>query len=438
MLGGIEKNRWGHRVAGPWQSRLMPLTDTACRNAKCSEGKAFQRFSDAGGLYLEVTSKGAKLWRLKYRFLGKEKRLALGKYPDVPLAVARKGRDAARAQLAAGTDPSDVKQERKRAGLAAADTAFERVARAWWNDWKGNKAERSASYVLSRLEKDAFPAIGTKPVAELTAPDFVRLAKVTEARGAADIARRVLQSCGQVMRYAVAHGLAGRNPLADFKPGDVLKARQQVNFARIDVADLPELLRKIEAYAGSPFTRLALKLMALTFVRTGELIGARWQEFDLTASEWRIPADRTKMRREHLVPLARQAVEVLLTLRQVRGDPELCKGAVLLFPGERDHEKSMSNGTLLMALDRMGYRGRMTGHGFRGVASTALNEMGYRPDVIEAQLAHVEENRVRAAYNHARYSEERRELMQSWADYCDTVRHSGVVIPLRSKSEKAA
>ncbi|MEI7969937.1 MAG: tyrosine-type recombinase/integrase [Betaproteobacteria bacterium] len=410
----------------------MPLTDAACKNAKCPDGRAFQRLSDSGGLRLEVTKTGAKLWRWKYRYLGKEKLLAIGAYPVVGLADARKARDLARAQLAAGTDPSSAKQERKRARLAAAETAFEQIARQWWNDWKANKAERSASYVITRLESDAFPAIGTKPVNDLIAPDFVRMAKAIEARGAADIARRVLQTCGQVMRYAVAHGLADRNPVADVKPGDVLRARRQVNFARIDVAELPALLRNIEAYAGSPYTRLALKLMVLTFVRTGELIGARWQEFDLVANEWRIPAERTKSRREHLVPLARQTVEVLRTLQQVRGRPERCEGAALLFPGERDHEKPMSNGTLLMALDRMGYRGRMTGHGFRGLASTALNEMGYRPDVIEAQLAHVEENRVRAAYNHARYSEERRELMQSWADYCDAVRQSGYVIPLRS------
>ena len=416
----------------------MPLTDTACKNAKCPAGRTYQRFSDSGGLYLEVTKAGAKLWRLKYRHAGKEKRLALGIYPGVSLANARKGREEARAQIAAGIDPSETKRDAKRAGLAKSDTAFEKVARLWWNDWKANKAERHAGYVMARLEADAFPAFGAKPVAEITAPAFVRLAKSIEARGAADIARRVLQSCGQVMRYAVAHGLADRNPVADVKPGDVLRARRQVNFARIEVAELPELLRKIEAYAGGPYTRLALKLMALTFVRTGELIGARWQEFDLAAAQWRIPAQRTKSRREHLVPLSRQAIEVLHTLRQVRGDPDRCTGEGLLFPGERDHAKPMSNNTMLKALERMGYKGRMTGHGFRGVASTALNEMGYRPDVIEAQLAHVEENRVRAAYNHARYTEERRELMQSWADYTDAVRQSGQVIPLRRMAERVA
>ena len=240
------------------------------------------------------------------------------------------------------------------------------------------------------------------------------------------------------MRYAVAHGLADRNPVSDVKPGDVLKARRQVNFARIEVTELPELLRCIEAYRGSPYTRLSMKLLALTFVRTGELIGARWQEFDLVAAEWRIPAERTKSRREHLVPLSVQSLDVLRTLQAAHGDPARCKGDALLFPGERDHSKPMSNNTILKALERMGYKSRMTGHGFRGVASTAMNEMGYRPDVIEAQLAHVEENKVRAAYNHARYVEERRELMQSWADYTDAVRQSGQVIPLRRQPARAA
>lgn len=416
----------------------MPLTDAACKSAKCSDGRAFKRFSDAGGLYLEATKTGAKLWRWKYRYAGKEKRLALGAYPAVGLAAARKARDAARTQLAAGIDPSGAKQDAKRAGLMAADTAFEKIARQWWSDWKANKDPRHAGYVLARLEADAFPAIGPKPIADLAAPAFVRMAKAIEARGAADIARRVLQTCSQVMRYAVAHGLVDRNPVADVKPGDVLRARRQTNFARIELGELPELLRKIEAYAGSPYTRLALKLMAFTFVRTGELIGARWQEFDLEAAEWRIPAERTKSRRAHLVPLSRQSLEVLRTLKAVRSDPARCQGEALLFPGERDHAKPMSNNTMLKALERMGYKGRMTGHGFRGVASTALNEMGYRPDVIEAQLAHVEENRVRAAYNHARYSEERRDLMQSWADYCDAIRQPGRVVPLRSRPALAA
>ena len=246
----------------------MPLTDATCRNAKCPEGRKFKRFADSGGLYLEVTAAGSKRWRWKYRIAGKEKLLALGLYPAVSLANAREGRDDARALHAKGIDPSEAKRDARRVHELKAETAFEKIARQWWADWSANKAARHSGYVIKRLEADAFPLIGSKPIAELTAPAFVRMAKKIESRGAADIARRVLQTCGQIMRYAVAHGIAERNPVADVRPGDVLRARRQVNFARIEVADLPELVRKIVAYDGSVYTRLALQLMALTFVRT--------------------------------------------------------------------------------------------------------------------------------------------------------------------------
>lgn len=429
----------------------MPLTDTACKNARCPEGRPYQRLADAGGLYLEVTATGSKLWRWKYRHGGKEKRLALGIYdaPGLPagqrvsLAEARRKRDDARELLANGTDPSVARREAKRADLSALETSFELVARRWWESWKADKTERYAGYVLTRLEADAFPEIGHKPVAGLTAPVFVHLVKKIEARGAGELARRMLESCGQVMRWAVAHGLADRNPVADVKPGDVLKARTVENFARVGADELPELMRRVMAYEGSVYTRLALQLLALTFVRTSELILARWQEFDFDAAEWTIPADRIGRkgsagnRRPHLVPLSRQALEVLGYLRTARG-PDRSTGAALLFPGERDHDKPMSNGAILMALKRMGYQGRQTGHGFRGIASTWANEAGFRFDVIEAQLSHVEGNRVRAAYNHAQYLEERRELMQAFADYLDAVKSSGKVIPFRQGRVRAA
>lgn len=415
----------------------MPLTDAACRNATAA-GKPYKRHADAGGLYLEVTAAGSKLWRWKYRIVAKEKRLALGPYPAVSLAAARRKRDDARKLLDTGTDPGEARKDAKRLALTSAEKSFEAIARRWWADWRADKTERHADYMLRRLELDAFPELGARRVADLTAPHFVRMAKAIEARGAAELPRRVLEACGQVMRYAVAHGLADRNPVADVKPGDVLKPRSTVNYARIPADELPELLRKMEVYDGSPYTRMALKLLALTFVRTGELIGARWQEIDLAAAEWRIPPERTKKRRLHLVPLSRQAVEVLTYLQAIRG-AQHCHGAALVFPGERDHDKPMSNNTILKALERMGYFGRMTGHGFRGVASTALNEMGYRSDVIEAQLAHVQGNKVRAAYNHAQYIDERRELMQAWGDFLDAIRRSGKVIPFRQlRSARAA
>ena len=401
----------------------MPLTEVLCKSAACPAGKLRARLTDAGGLYLEVQPAGGKHWRWKYRFAGKEKRLALGTYPTVTLAKARLARDAARRTLSDGVDPVQVKAEAKQVRRLQASTNFETVARAWFEHWKGPRSHRHADYVLRRLEADVFPAVGRKPISEVTAPHLLAMAKRIESRGAVDIAKRALQTCGQILRYAVAHGLLERNPAADVKPSDALKPRKKENYARLDAKEVPQLLRRIDAYQGTPTTRLAMMLMALTFVRTGELIGARWGEFDLEAAEWRIPAERMKMRTPHIVPLSTQAVEVLATLNQQR------RGITdLLFPGERDHEKPMSNNTILKALERMGYKGRMTGHGFRGIASTILHELGYRHDVIELQLAHQQRDAVSAAYNHATYLKERRALMQAWADQLDLLRRGAQVI----------
>jgi len=373
----------------------------------------------------KVQPAGGKHRRWKYRFAGKEKRLLLGTYPTVTLAKARLARDAARRTLSEGVDPVQVKAEAKQVRRLQASTNFETVARAWFEHWKGPRSPRHAHYVIRRLEADVFPAIGRKSVSEVTAPQLLAMAKRIESRGAIDIAKRALQTCGQILRYAVAHGLLERNPAADVKPSDALKPRKKENYPRLDAKEVPQLLRKIDAYQGTYITRLAMMLMALTFVRTGELIGARWREFDLEAAEWRIPAERMKMRTPHIVPLSRQAIEVLATLNEKR------HGVTdLLFPGERDHEKPMSNNTILKALERMGYKGRMTGHGFRGIASTLLHELGYRHDVIELQLAHQERNAVSAAYNHATYLKERRALMQAWADHLDELRRGAKVIPL--------
>jgi integrase len=404
----------------------MPLTNPACQNAMCPQGKRHARYADGQGLYLEVLPNGGKYWRLKYRFGGKEKRLALGVYPEVTLAKARAARTAARDQLGKDIDPSAAKQERKLARRLAIGTSFEAVARDWFAHWSGARSERHATYVLRRLEADVFPVVGSKPIAEVTAPQLLAMAKKIESRGALDIAKRSLQTCGQVFRYAVAHGVIERNPAADVRPGDALKPRKKQNYARLDARDLPELLRKIEGYEGTPYTRFALKLMALTFVRTSELIAAPWSEFDLEAAEWRIPGGRMKMGTPHIVPLSTQAVEVLKCLHELRG------GTGLLFPGERDHEKPMSNNTLLFALYRMGYRGRMTGHGFRGIASTVLHEQGYRHDVIELQLAHQERDDVSAAYNHATYLPQRRKMMQAWADHLDALRKGAKVLPFKA------
>ena len=278
---------------------------------------------------------------------------------------------------------------------------------------------------MRRLEADVFPAIGKRPVSEIKAPELVAMMKAIEKRGALDIAKRAFQTTGQIFRYAIAHALAERNPTSDVKPSDVLASRRKENYARVDAKELPNLLRKIEGYQGTPVTRLAIRLLALTFVRTGELIGAKWEEFDLAAAEWRIPAERMKMRTPHIVPLSKQAIQILQVLHSVTGHSKF------LFPGERDHSKPISNNTILKALERMGYKGRMTGHGFRGLASTILHEKDFEHAHIELQLAHQERNQVSASYNHATYLTQRTKMMQWWSDYLDQ-QQSGNVLKLRA------
>ena len=400
------------------------LTENECRNAQCPQNKARVRLADSGGLYLEVAPI-SKRWFWKYRFVGKEKRLALGVYPAKSLKNARLERDAARQLLSRGTDPVQLRQDEKLAQRIRLGTTFEAVARAWHAHWKGPKSERHADYVLRRLETDVFPDLGRRPISEITAPQLLAMVKKVESRGALHLSRRILQTCGQVFRYAVAHGIIERNPAADVKPSDSLKPQAPENYARLEAKDVPELLRKIEVYIGSPYTRLAMKLMALTFVRTGELIGARWEEFEGLDGDdplWRIPKERMKMKTPHIVPLSRQAVEVVACLHELRGRSDF------LFPSEHDRQGSMSNNTILFALYRMGYKGRMTGHGFRGVASTILHELGWRHDLIELQLAHQERDQVSASYNHATYLRERCKMMQAWADHLDVMREERRVV----------
>ena len=400
----------------------MSLTDTAVKKAK--PGSKPIKLSDGKGLYLLVNPVGSKLWRCKYRVLGKEKVMSLGAYPEVSLAQARDCVAAARKKLATGIDPMVLRKADKVATRRAAENSFETVARLWWAHWKPARSDQHAGQVMRRFEANVFPHIGARPVAEIQAPELVAMLKSIEARGVNDLAKRALQTSGQVFRYAIAHGLAKRNPATDIKPSDVLASRQKQNLARIDGKELPQLLRHIEGYKGAATTRLAMKLMAMTFVRTTELIGARWEEFDLDAARWDIPAERMKMKTPHIVPLSAQALNLLKTLQLLTGH------SALLFPGERDHEKSMSNNTILKALERMGYKGRMTGHGFRGVASTLLHEMGFDHAHIELQLAHQERDEVSAAYNHATYLKQRSKMMQHWADYLDSCT-TGKVVPFK-------
>jgi len=393
---------------------IVLLTDVAIKRLKAPEKP--KKVSDGRGLYLLLTTSGGKLWRWKYRVDGKEKVMSFGTYPEVTLAVARSKCEDARRLHAADIDPMLKKQSDRRAREIAAEHSFASVAKRWWKQWSAGRTENHTESVMRRLEADVFPSIGTRPICEVQSPELVAMVKGIAARGAVDIAKRALQTCGQIFRFAIAEGLAARNPATDIRPADILPKRQKENYARVDAKELPSLLRAIDAYRGTPTTRLAMKLMALTFVRTRELIQAPWEEFDLEAAEWRIPASRMKMGLPHVVPLSTQAIEVLRTLRLVTGHSEL------LFPGERDHEKSISNNTILGALKRMGYQGRMTGHGFRGVASTLLHELGYDHAHIEVQLAHQERDETSAAYNHARYLAQRRKMMQEWGDHLDGMR----------------
>jgi integrase len=401
----------------------VELTDTEIKKTKAKE-KAYS-MGDGGGLYLWVKLTGGKLWRWSYRFDGKEKLMSLGKYPDVSLAQARERHSEARKLFATGVDPMAQRKAEKTAEKAAIENSFQSVAAQWLEHWQEGKSPRHVEYIKRRMDADILPCLGPRPIAEIEAPELVAMANAIQDRGARDIAKRALETVGQVFRYSIAHGYSKRNPSSEIRPSDILKSTRKVNYARVDARELPALLRNIEVYQGTHVTRLAIKLIALTFVRTSELIGAKWTEFDLEAGRWDIPAERMKMRTPHIVPLTSQALEVLDTLRTLTGESEW------LFPGDRSASKPMSNNTILKALERMGYKGRMTGHGFRGLASTILHEQGYAHDHIELQLAHAPRNAVSAAYNHALYLEPRAKMMQDWADFLERTQRGGKVLPVR-------
>lgn len=389
----------------------MALTDIAVRKLKAKD--KLYKVSDGGGLFLWVFPSGGKLWRWSYRFEGKQKLMTFGKYPDVPLALARDRHLEARKMLATRVDPMAKRKADKIADQMAAENSFAQVAARWLEHWSEGKSRRHVDSTRRRLHANLFPALGAKPIASIEAPDLVTMVRVIEARGARDIAKRALETSGQIFRYAIANGFTTRNPAAEIRPSDVLKPAKKGNYPRLDAKELPDLLRKIDLYRGTQLTRLAMKLMALTFVRTGELIGAKWTEVDFDGARWDIPAERMKMRTPHIVPLSRQAVEVLEMLRELSGE------SVWVFPGDRSQSKPMSNNTILKGLERMGYKGRMTGHGFRGIASTVLHEQGYPHEHIELQLAHAPRNAVSAAYNHALHLKARAKMMQDWADYLE-------------------
>lgn len=377
------------------------------------------RMFDSGGLYVEIAPAGGKWWRLKYRHGGKEKRLSLGTYPETTLREARDRRDEARRLLAAGIDPSAERKAEKLRARWEAENSFEAVAHAWLDHQAGAWNDETRARILASLAADVFPAFGSRPITDLKARDVAAAVKAIEARGAPETAGRVLQRIRAVFRHAVITEIISTNPTLDLRPSELLRPRQIRHRAALPEAELPDFLAKLDRYTGDPTTACALRLLMLTAVRPGELRGALWAEIDLDAALWRIPAARMKMRAEHVVPLSRQAVSALRTMQMLSG------GEALVFPSPVYRNKPLSENTLNSALARMGFKGIATAHGARALFSTVANEHGHDADVIERQLAHVERNKVRAAYHRSTYLAERAALMQWWADFLDTKREKG-------------
>jgi integrase len=392
----------------------MPLTDVKIRNAKPRE-KA-HKLADEKGLYLLVAPNGSKYWRLKYRYLGKEKVLALGLYPDISLADARDKRDDARKMLGNGTDPNAVKQIAKRSSDLATKDSFGTIAREWFAKHSTNWAPSHSEKILFRLEKDILPWLGNRPIREITAAELLTILQRVENRGALDTAHREHQYCGSIFRYAIATNRAERNPSADLR-GALPPSNKKNHYATItDPKAIGGLLRAMNNYNGHFITKCALQLAPLLFVRPGELRKAEWLEFSFEEAVWRITPAKMKMRAMHLVPLSNQAISILREIQALTG-----KGKYV-FPSIRTLSRPMSENTVNAALRRLGYTSdEITGHGFRSMASTLLNEQGWNRDAIERQLAHTERNSIRAAYNHAEYLLERRKMMQHWADYLDLI-----------------
>ncbi len=404
------------------------LIDPKIRNTQPKERP--YKLSDGGGMYLLVKPNGGKYWRLKYRFGGKEKVLAMGVYPDVTLKAARAKRKKARELLDENLDPGLVKKESKRLEVMRTNNTFEAVAREWHAKQLHRWTAKHANKVMASLQQNIFPALGKRPIADITPAELLDVLQVMENRGVLYLASAVLHRCSTVFRYAIASCRLKTNPAADLK--GALKSPYTRNYAHLSEKDIPGFLEALDNYGGYKTTKLAIRLLMLTFVRTGELRGARWEEFDLDNQLWRIPTSRMKMGVEHLVPLADQAIDVLEELQPITGHYDL------LFPGRDSIKKPMCENAILYSLHRMGYKGKATGHGFRATASTILNEMQFPSDAIERQLAHGERDKVRAAYNKALYLDKRTEMMQAWADYLDSKKADpDKVVPISRRATRS-
>lgn len=420
----------------------MPLTDLECRNIQ--PGDKTKRIFDEKGLYLEVLPAGGKYWRLKYRFGGKEKRLALGVYDEVRLKGykdrdgnwidgARELRDKARALLREGIDPGEQRRTQKLVRKLATESSFEAVAREWHAKQSERWVEKYAGKIMESLENDLFPALSRRPIAEISPPEILAVLRKIEARGALETVKRIRQRARDIFLYAIATGRVETNPVEGLHKA--VKTAEPKRRPALHAKDLPEFFIRLDAVRLSAMVKSALRLLVLTFLRPGELRGAQWSEIDLDAGEWIIPAERDrarglvgmKMREAHAVPLSMQAVEILRALQELDGERDL------VFPNRNDPTRPISDGTFNSALRAMGYEsGQVTGHGFRATATGALLELGFERDVIDRQLAHRERNQVFGAYSHqAQYMKERRKMMQAWADHVDALAAGANVIPIK-------
>ncbi len=392
----------------------MMLTDIECKNAKPTD-KVY-RLSDGQGLYLEVRPAGGRYWRLKYRFADKEKMLAIGVYPEVGLKEAREKRMEARKLLADNHDPMQAKKQKRFLAIENAQNTFESLAREWHENWKADKTEKHAAAILSRFESDVFPMIGQMPVRSITPLMVLEVVRRAESRSALDVARRIKQTCGQILRYGVATGRADRDPTHDIR--DAMRPYKMEHFAALDISELPDFLKALEHNDMRLYkqTQLAMRFLMYTFVRTSEMINASWEEIRTEEAVWIIPARRMKMRRDHIVPLSKQALAILAELKDMSGNWKW------VFPSMHRPKNPMSNATLVRAIMRMGYKDRMTGHGFRALAMTTIKEkLGYRHEVVDRQLAHAHRSKITAAYDRAQFLPDRKKMMQEYADYIDSL-----------------
>ena len=380
------------------------------------------KLADGAGLYLEVVPSGSRYWRMKYRFNGKEKRMAFGVYPAVSLAQARALRDEAKKKLAEGIDPSFAKKEEKLVRDVQLNNTFQEVALEWHGTKVSRWSEGYASDIIEAFNKDIFPYIGQQPVNEIKPLVLLNVLRRMESRGATEKAKKVRQRCSEVFRYAIVTGRAEYNPAADLT--SAMSGHESKHYPFLTVEELPDFFKALSGNTGSPLVVLAARLLILTGVRTGELRGAFWSEFELEKAVWEIPAERMKMKRPHLVPLSTQALEIVQQLKVMTGQYPL------VFPGRNDPRKTMSEASINQVFKRIGYTGKVTGHGFRHTMSTILHEEGFNTAWIETQLAHVDKNAIRGTYNHAQYLEGRREMMQWYADYINNIGKNKFIIAL--------